>query len=173
MESMHTMLQGNHNLSALMQQHHLLSNSNHNQFGFSSGAQAVAQQQQQQQQSKEKEQMLQQTLAFHQLLQHQLIATQQQQQLQQLQQIKDKRSSPNPIQSSLQNSLATAHGHLLSGLPSLPLPLPQTPTSVSTNHKADSEKSHSPVAKQADERTKSPFDANANRFSPKKSPTPR
>ena len=28
---MHTMLQGNHNLSALMQQHHLLSNSNHNQ----------------------------------------------------------------------------------------------------------------------------------------------
>jgi forkhead box protein P len=115
--------------------------------------------------------MLQQTLAFHQLLQHQLIATQQQQQLQQLQQIKDKRSSPNPIQSSLQNSLAS-HGHLLSGLPSLPLPLPQTPTSVSTNHKADSEKSHSPVTK-ADERTKSPFDANANRFSPKKSPTPR
>ena len=136
------------------------------QFGFQSGAQAA-----QQQQSKEKEQMLQQTLAFHQLLQHQLIATQQQQQLQQLQQIKDKRSSPNPIQSSLQNSLAN-HGHLLSGLPSLPLPLPQTPTSVSTNHKADSEKSHSPVAK-ADERTKSPFDANANRFSPKKSPTPR
>jgi hypothetical protein len=40
---MHTMLQGNHNLSALMQQHHLLSNSNHNQFGFSSGASQAAQ----------------------------------------------------------------------------------------------------------------------------------
>jgi len=175
---MQAMLQGN-SLSAL--QLHSMMNQSTNQFGFPSPAPPPKLE-------KGGENMLQQALA----IQHLML--QQQQMHQQLiqQQFKDANKSAHARESpSSQLSSAFTQGiHPLiaaAAVQQLPSPMPQTPTSVSTNHKADSDKSHSPIAPVtiptstsmahsapviAERGIKSPFDHHSPSKSPKRDASP-
>ena len=136
------------------------------QFGFPSPATPAVQSK-----PEKSSEMLQQALA----IQHLMLQQQQMHQQILQQQFKDKtnnaRESPN---SQLAGLAGGIHPLIAAAAQQLPTaPMPQTPTSVSTNHKADSDKSHSPVApvhipvdlKNQIDRIKSPFDN-----SPSKSP---
>ena len=139
------------------------------QFGFPSPATPAAQPK-----PEKSSEMLQQALA----IQHLMLQQQQMHQQILQQQFKDANRTNNSTRESPNSQLAglagSIHPLIAAAAQQLPTaPMPQTPTSVSTNHKADSDKSHSPVApvhipvdlKNQIDRIKSPFD-----HSPSKSP---